>query len=500
MRVEIHPADFRHKSFDDEDDSSSHHSEPVNPRKPKTEWHKVYVGALLIFLANLEKNVLALADWLYMKQLDPEVNPDYFGAVLGVARIGHAVATIGFSYWRSETKTTKNGLLLGRVCDLVALILYCGVEFFGSWKRYVLMTVYFLVYRSIINLRTYIVDCSIPEDRSSAFALRTLANVAAMLLAPVMQLFFASIEYPGITLGHESLRLHLFSGPLLVTLATNVFATVLIIFCYSEPASLGPTKVKESKPEMRMTSSETALRSVPSYSMTSRLWGFITKPNFSWHLISVICLAKVAVYASNSTILVVHAPYCQVGFGWSSAETVVELTNAKIYVGIVSVAITIFFFKMGKRIGDNWVLLVCAVLGLAYYVVTYPIPGLLSHSTTPLYNETTRGGCNETEYAWCGAPVGNPAVWVYSSVIMLVIVVQIALVASDAVFSNLLEKIDQSMMQGLLVVLSDAVQTFASMYSADLFTRFGLGPLWILNLVLAAGVLVISLLYFRRFR
>ncbi|CAJ0934271.1 unnamed protein product, partial [Mesorhabditis belari] len=106
MRDEVHP-EFRHKHFHNDSEKSNDSSIQSKFQKIHTEWSKVYIGALLLFFINLEKNVLALSDWLYMKQLDPTVSPDFFGAVLGVARIGHAVATIAFSYWRSKTKTTK---------------------------------------------------------------------------------------------------------------------------------------------------------------------------------------------------------------------------------------------------------------------------------------------------------------------------------------------------------------------------------------------------------
>ncbi|CAJ0934754.1 unnamed protein product, partial [Mesorhabditis belari] len=314
-----------------------------------------------------------------------------------------------------------------------------------------------------------------------------------MLLPPILQLLFTSFEYPGISIGHEAIRLHLFSGPVLITLITNILATLTIVFLFSEPASLEQMKIQETLNKGKQS------EKFESCSFGVKTMNFLKNPSFSWHLISMICLAKVAIYASNATVTVVHSAWSQIAFGWSSSETVIKLTNAKIYLGIVSITITLVLFKLGKKIGDHVVLLICSLFILSHFIITYPMPELAT-LTTPLYNETTHGGCNEIEYSWCGARVGNSDVWVYSSVALMVIAVQIALVSSDAIFSNLLEKIDQSMMQGLLIVLSDAVQMIASMYSADLFTRWGLEPLWILNIFISIFVVFVSIFYFKRFK
>ncbi|CAJ0938316.1 unnamed protein product, partial [Mesorhabditis belari] len=365
---------------------------------------------------------------------------------------------------------------------------------FGSTKRYVFLIVYFIVYSfgfgSSITLRTYLVDVSLPEDRSSVFALRTLAVVGGMLLPPLLQLPFTSLDYPGIAIGTDMIRLNVYSGPLLITFLANIIATLTVIFLLSEP------RITKKAIELKKAKRSENVSSVP---FLKRLSNFFLKPNFSWHLIIVICVVKVGIYAALSTVSVVHAAWAQIAFGWSSAETVVQMTKAKIILGSVSVGITLFLFKFSKKVGDHLVLLICSIFMLGYFFITYPLSPLTVSTTAP-FNASTHGGCNESEYSWCGARVGNPDLWVYSSVTVIIIIAQVGLISSDAIFSNFLEKIDQNMMQGMVVLFSDGVQMTASMYSADMFTAWGLEPLWILNVALAAIILLISIVYFKRFR
>ena len=90
----------------------------------------------------------------------------------------------------------------------------------------------------------------------------------------------------------------------------------------------------------------------------------------------------------------------------------------------------------------------------------------LSHKKIK-FSATTRSGCNPLEYDWCQT---NKATWPTIFIPVIVGVMGVGLpmaqIALDTIYSRILGKIDQTVLQGAIVAAEDVVLVLGPLYSS----------------------------------
>ncbi|VDL73271.1 unnamed protein product [Nippostrongylus brasiliensis] len=129
------------------------------------------------------------------------------------------------------------------------------------------------------------------------------------------------------------------------------------------------------------------------------------------------------------------------------------------------------------------------------YLLSYPYDST-SHKMAP-YNATTGSGCNPNEYTWCDTASATYP-WIFLPIICIVmgIGVPMSQIALDTIYSKVLGNIDQSMMQGMLIVAEDLILILGPLYAASMFSHVGQSTLWLVNALATAGGVVLWLGFF----
>ncbi|KAJ1354220.1 hypothetical protein KIN20_011095 [Parelaphostrongylus tenuis] len=82
------------------------------------------------------------------------------------------------------------------------------------------------------------------------------------------------------------------------------------------------------------------------------------------------------------------------------------------------------------------------------------------------YNETLRTGCDTQQYTWCDTSYGtSPIILLATITTLLGVVVTLAEISLDTIYSKVLGQIDQSIMQGAMVVVDDISRICTPTYS-----------------------------------
>ncbi|CAI5443338.1 unnamed protein product [Caenorhabditis angaria] len=69
--------------------------------------------------------------------------------------------------------------------------------------------------------------------------------------------------------------------------------------------------------------------------------------------------------------------------------------------------------------------------------------------------------------------------------------IPLAIIALDAIYSKCLGNINQSVMQGAMIVAEDVITIVGPIYTSYIFTSYGFGALWMFNgIVVTLGTLL----------
>jgi fumarate reductase subunit D len=90
----------------------------------------------------------------------------------------------------------------------------------------------------------------------------------------------------------------------------------------------------------------------------------------------------------------------------------------------------------------------------------------------PNISGTSRSGCNPAEYDWCFT---NQATWPTIFIPVIVGVMGVGLpmsqISLDTIYSRILGRIDQTILQGFIVVAEDIVLVLGPLYSSYVVMR-----------------------------
>ncbi|CAL2045634.1 unnamed protein product [Caenorhabditis brenneri] len=438
-----------------------------------TNWRLITIAGIVSCLNAVENSVLGIGEWPYMKEIDVDATAQFFGLATSASKCGHAIFALIFSIWSYKTQSVRIPLLASRFIAIIACMIYLSIEYIKNDKRYVLMSVYVLL--GIANsggtvLRGYITLCSSHEDRPRAFATLGLSFIFSIIVGPTIQLIFSKFPYPG----HEiipGIRFHLYSAPIWISFILTIM-TVFVIYCFLEDITQERTK------KLRQSESQTSF----SIEKWRNAYQKLKKTDLDWKLIGVCFFVKMAVSFSHATMGTIGSILYMVQFGWDGTKTVQVGSITMVVFGIMSstVLLLYIFCHLGKRIPQHKMFLFCTIAFGSVYIITYPY----EFTSTPVarYNETTRAGCNPTEYDWCFTALAvNPILYITVSLLVAGPAIPTMSTSLDTVYSRILGNIDQSIAHGAMTVVDDILYMFTPIFTTTMFTLYGIGPLWIVK-------------------
>ncbi|CAI5453779.1 unnamed protein product [Caenorhabditis angaria] len=468
LKSKVDPADI--------EDSFSLADEPVEV----TNWRLIYITGIVSFLCAIEGAAVHMSEWPYMKQIDPEATVKFFGIASSASKAAHAIFVLFFAVWSFKFKTVRAPLIAGRIIAILACILYLGVEYLPTGRRYLMMVCYILFDISGSSpaiLRAYVAAISAPKDRAKAFATMSLSMVLSIILGPLIQLIFTKIPYPGWEIT-EHLKINVYSAPIWIANSTN-FVSILIIFFGLEEL---PRKIKEKKLKKP---------SIFEWEGLKMRIAKIRSSNINWILVLVIWIAKCGKTITARSIGTLMPILLMVNYGWTGIQTVRITSILMGGSGLLSMVVigSFMFCKLATIISPRFIYLFSISLFIALYAVTYPYPNI--GVEVQLYNETDGTGCDSTKYTWCETAIApQPALFLSCMVFVFGLTIPSTSISLDTIYSKVLGNIDQSVMQGAAVILDDIMLVITPTYASYIFTFFGLKPLWIINAGIMIGVVV----------
>lgn len=450
-----------------------------------TNWNSVAMAGLVTFLSAVENTVVGMSEWPYMHTIDPEATSQFFGLVSSVSKFGHAVFAVAFAFWSYKTQSTKMPLVVGRAIAFFACCLYLCVELLPTGRRFLMLFCYFLfgiAASSSTILRAYIAAISTLQDRARAYSAIVVANMLSVVIGPICQLAFANMPYPGYRIIDDFLKFHIYSAPIWIASMTN-FVSVAIIW-------LG---LQEVHPHHKR-SDDDGMFTLEGIKQRLRV---VRSLDLAWNLIVLCWIERIVANLSVVTLQSIVSPLVMISFGWDGQTTVKILAACMGLVGIlaISVAAAFIVLKLGTIVPPRVCFLLAVMISIVMYVLSYPYD-MTSHKMHP-YNATTGVGCNPKEYNWCDTAYATYP-WIFLPVICVVmgIGVPTSQIALDTIYSKILGSIDQSMMQGAIIVAEDIILILGPLYAASMFSHFGQGTLWLVNSLATIGGILLWLGFF----
>ncbi|CAD6186863.1 unnamed protein product [Caenorhabditis auriculariae] len=437
----------------------------------KTDWKLISVAGVVAFLTVIENTVVGMSEWPYMKQIDKEATAQFFGAATSASKAGHAIFTLVFAAWSFHYKTVKAPLIAGRVVATIACILYLGVEILPSGHRYLMMFCYILfgiASSASTILRAYVVAISSSKDRPRAFTCISAATIFSIIIGPLVQLAFTRIPYPGYTL-LPRVHLHVYSAPIWIASLTN-FVAIAVILCYIRDA-------RKRKPA--------AERKKINLETLKLKFRKLRKSNINWKLVILCWTMKTATTFSHLTFATILSIFLMAAYGWTGAFTVRIISMLMGGVGLMSITVLFSYMvcRMGEIIQQRFAFFAAMAMSALLYVITYPYP--FTSNSIAKYDNVTDTGCDPSRYTWCETSSAvNPILLLASLVVVKGIAIPTSHVSLDTIYSRILGGIDQSVMQGTILVVEDIVAVMTPIYASSVFAHFGIESLWITNGVL----------------
>uniref|UniRef100_A0A8R1I0Z3 Uncharacterized protein n=1 Tax=Caenorhabditis japonica TaxID=281687 RepID=A0A8R1I0Z3_CAEJA len=225
----------------------------------------------------------------------------------------------------------------------------------------------------------------------------------------------------------------------------------------------------------------------------------ISKMNLNWRIVVLCWLQKMNATLSIVTLTTLTSIIFMTNYGWSRPKTVLAMSVTMGAVGFLAVGITglYFFCKLGNVLRQRIAFLIGVLIFLSMYIFAYPWKAI-SSPVAP-YNITEDLGCDPTVYTWCDTSY-VPAAPILLIVIALVmgIGIPLSMVALDAIYSKCLGPINQSVMQGAMIVAEDVILILGPIYTSGIYTYFGFDTLWAWNGVIVAVGALLWIVHLRR--
>ncbi|GMR34282.1 hypothetical protein PMAYCL1PPCAC_04477, partial [Pristionchus mayeri] len=468
-------------------DSESESKQEDEEEDKKTQWSEIYVATFITFLCSVENNMISIGEWNYLQKMDPEVDNTFFALVTSITKGGHALFSLMFAYWSHRFRVSKLPLLVGRLTALAGCILYLLIEYVPTDRRYAMLFCYCLFGISFGNqpiLRAFIARMSSNKSRVTAYALFSTATMFSIVIGPLGQLAFSSISYPGYEI-FPGMKFHIFSAPVWIALITNIIAIAVVLIRFDDPWEREPRTIKK-------TSSTTSF----SLEDIKSKWESIRSLPLPWLLVCVVLFEKAIANVTLASIFSVASPLMTDVFGFNAKETITIHAVAQLIVGLFALTISAAFILSSRTL-----LLFSLCISVTLYIVSYPWPvPTLSRPMLPR-NDTVNTGCSPQRYPWCDyALAPNPWIWISVMIISMGFTFPTSSIGLDTLYSRVLGNVDQTLMQGAMVLVEDIILFFGPFYASQMFKAFSISALWTVNVFVVAIGLIVFMASFRRFK
>ncbi|CAA91359.2 MFS domain-containing protein [Caenorhabditis elegans] len=443
-----------------------------------TDRKAIVIASLVMFIAAIENTVVGMSEWPYMNQIDKEADAQFFGNATAASKLFHAISALVFAIWCHRFQSFQIPLIAGRFIAFGACLLYLCVEMFGSGRRYVMALCYILfgvASSSSTILRAYVAAISRHEDRPQAYSGLNAATMISIIVGPIIQAAFSSIHYPGWEI-FPNVKFHIYSAPVWVAAATNFISITIIKCCLKELPRRAKSDMKKNQSFLTIAGVKSRIEKV-------------SQMNLNWRIVVLCWIQKMNATLSVVTLTTLTSVIFMTNYGWSGAKTVLAMSITLGAVGILAVIVAglYFFCNLGNFLQQRIAFLIGLVIFMSMYVFTYPWTPV--SNPVPPYNALADVGCNSTTYSWCDTSYA-PAAPLLLIVIAVVMGIGIPLssVALDAIYSKTLGPINQSVMQGAMIVAEDVILILGPIYSSGVYTYSGFETLWTINgIVVALG-------------
>uniref|UniRef100_A0A1I7UUQ7 MFS domain-containing protein n=1 Tax=Caenorhabditis tropicalis TaxID=1561998 RepID=A0A1I7UUQ7_9PELO len=448
----------------------------------ETDKKGIVIASLVMFIAAIENTVVGMSEWPYMNQIDKEADAQFFGNATAASKFFHAISALVFAVWCHRYQSFRIPLIAGRAIAFGACLLYLCVELFDDGRRYIMAMCYILfgvASSSSTILRAYVAAISSHDDRPQAYSGLQAATMISIIVGPLIQAAFSAIQYPGYEI-LPNVKFHIYSAPVWVAASTNFISVAIIQCCLKELPRRSKTEMKKNQSLMTFAGVKSRIEK-------------LSQMNLNWRIIVLCWIEKMNSTLSIVTLTTLTSVIFMTNYGWSGAKTVLAMSITMGAVGFLAVSITslYFFCHLGNYLQQRFAFLIGLFIFMSMYLFTYPWPAV--SNPVPAYNATEDVGCNPEAYGWCNTSYA-PAAPLLLIVIACVMGIGIPLssVALDAIYSKTLGPINQSVMQGAMIVAEDVVLILGPIYSSGVYTHFGFESLWAFNGVI---VLIGSLLW-----
>ncbi|EFP07732.1 hypothetical protein CRE_26353 [Caenorhabditis remanei] len=442
----------------------------------ETDRKGIMIASLVMFIAAIENTVVGMSEWPYMNEIDKEADAQFFGNATAASKLFHAVSALIFAVWCHRRQSFRVPLVAGRLIAFGACLLYLAVEMFDGGRRYVMALCYVLfgvASSSSTILRAYVAAISCHRDRPQAYSGLNAATMISIIVGPMIQAAFSSIHYPGYEI-FPNVKFHIYSAPVWVAASTNFISIIIICTILKELPRRAQSEMKKNQSLMTFAGVKSRIER-------------ISQMNLNWRIVVLCWIQKMNATLSIVTLTTLTSVIFMTNYGWSGSHTVLAMSVTMGAVGILAVLITslYFFCHLGNYIQQRFAFLVGLIIFMSMYLFTYPWKSV--SNPVPAYNSTLDLGCNSNVYDWCETSYA-PAAPLLLIVIAVVMGIGIPLssVALDAIYSKTLGPINQSVMQGAMIVAEDVILILGPIYSSGVYTHFGLETLWTWNGIIVA--------------
>ncbi|KAF8371966.1 hypothetical protein PRIPAC_78395 [Pristionchus pacificus] len=439
--------------------------------KSFTTWKRPLVAVVLAFLCNIESGMLAMGEWPYMSTIDHDAASTFFGYATAANKAAHVTFTFVFAIWAYKSSSIRIPMLVGRCITLVGCAMYILVEFIPTNRRWWMLACYVIFgvgFGTSPLLRSYIASATADDNRASAFALLSGANVLSVMIGPIAQMSFAGLPYPGFSIIPPYISIHIYTAPIWFAVIANAIAIVLTLFFFTDT-------------EKAIEEQDASSKRISFTSIREQLNRFISL-DVSWTLIAVVILEKMISSLFNTTMSVIVGPLMSSLYAQTGPQMLLLMGTAQIAVGFIAVGFTALFVvcDLGKHVSCRALFAFSNILMIAGYAITYPYP-LISNPTQP-FNETTRTGCNPLEYSWCDSQlVVNIVLFNCIMVVISGLAIPSTMMSLDTIYSKVIGNGDQSIMQSVFTLADSVMMIVGPIYGSAMFSSMGMSYLQIIN-------------------
>ncbi|CAJ0597730.1 unnamed protein product [Cylicocyclus nassatus] len=228
-------------------------------------------------------------------------------------------------------------------------------------------------------------------------------------------------------------------------------------------------------------------------------------PKFDVFAVSVCVATQFTLMFIITNLETIGSMYAMAMWGWTSAQTVVNVGILQAVNGAASVLVyTGFVVKLGDYVSNGreriWTMIGLG-LGFFYHVVTFPYPWGSTLKFTPANqtSDNTSVGCDPDNYSWC-ISVHEVNFWLYAVLYctLLAACFPIVNVSMNTLFSKILGARRQGTMQGIMLMSGSLARTLGPLLVSWLFQVYGPIPVWGLEMGTLGITLLLWIVLYRR--